>query len=72
VVNTPGYPYGPYMREIPANPFNGKSSVRVLPASEAFPGSPADQYGWVYQPSTLTFKADCLGTDNNGVAYFDY
>jgi prepilin-type N-terminal cleavage/methylation domain-containing protein len=71
-VNTAGYPYGPYMREVPANPFNGKSSVRVLPASDALPNKPADQYGWIYQPSSMTFKSDCLGTDTNGVPYFDY
>lgn len=71
-INTPGYPYGPYMREIPANPFNGKSSVRVLSASEAFPNSPSDQYGWVYQPSSMTFKSDCLGNDSSEVPYFDY
>ena len=71
-VNTPGYPYGPYMREIPTNPFNGKTSVRVLSASEAFPNSPADQYGWIYQPSTLMFRSDCLGSDTSGVSYFDY
>jgi len=71
-VNTPGYPYGPYMREFPSNPFNGKSSVRVLSASEALPNSPADQYGWIYQPSSMTFRSDCLGSDSNGVPYFDY
>ena len=71
-INTPGYPYGPYMREMPTNPINEKSSVRVLKASDAFPNGPADQYGWIYQPSTLTFKSDCLGTDDNGVPYFDY
>ncbi len=71
-VNTPGYPYGPYMREVPTNPFNGKSSVRVLSASDALPNSPADQYGWIYQPSSMTFKSDSPGTDNNGVPYFDY
>ena len=71
-INTPGYPYGPYMREIPANPFNGKSSVRVLRASDVLPNSPTDQYGWIYQPSTMMFKSDCLGKDSNGVPYFDY
>lgn len=71
-INTPGYPYGPYMREMPVNPINGKSSVRVLQASDVFPNSPADQYGWIYQPSTMMFKSDCLGMDHNGVPYFDY
>ena len=71
-VNTPGYPYGPYMREMPTNPFNDKDTVLVLTPSEAFPNSPSDQYGWIYQPSTLTFKADCVGADELGVSYFDY
>jgi general secretion pathway protein G len=71
-VNTPGYPYGPYMREVPTNPLNGKTSVRVLSASDTFPSGPTDQYGWVYQPSSMTFKSDCLGNDSSGVPYFNY
>ncbi len=71
-VGTDGYPYGPYMKEIPANPFNGKSSLLVLPASTPCPNTPSDQYGWIYQPSSLTFKSDSLGSDTNGVPYFDY
>jgi len=71
-VSTPGYPYGPYMREVPTNPLNGKTSVRVLSASDTFPSNPTDQYGWVYQPSSMTFKSDCLGSDSSGVPYFNY
>ncbi len=71
-VGTAGYPYGPYMKEFPANPFNDKSPVKVLSASDALPNAPSDQYGWIYQPSTMTFKSDCLGTDTNGVLYFNY
>ena len=70
--NTPGYPYGPYMREIPTNPINGKNSVLVLGPTDVFPNSPSDTYGWMYQPSTMTFKADCSGADDNGIYYFDY
>ncbi len=71
-VGTAGYPYGPYMREFPTNPFNGKSSILVIPASNPCPNTPSDQYGWIYQPSTLTFKADSPGTDAHGVLYFNY
>lgn len=71
-VGTAGYPYGPYMREFPTNPFNGKSSMLIIPASGPLPVAPSDLYGWIYQPSTMTFKADCLGTDTNGVSYFNY
>lgn len=70
--NTPGYPYGPYMREIPTNPINAKNSVLVLGPTDVFPVSPSDTYGWVYQPSTMTFKADCSGADDSGIYYFDY
>jgi len=71
-VNTPGYPYGPYMKEVPTNPFNGKSTVRVLADTDALPAAATDQYGWIYQPSTMTYKADCSGTNENGVSYFNY
>lgn len=71
-VGTVGYPYGPYMKEIPTNPINGKSSVLVIPTANPCPNTPSDQYGWIYQPSSLTFKADCLGTDGDGVSYFNY
>ena len=29
-INTPGYPYGPYFREIPANPLNGLKTVEIV------------------------------------------
>lgn len=69
---TPGYPYGPYLREIPTNPFNGKNTVRVLKPSDTFPNSPSDTHGWIYQPSSLLFKADSSGADESGTDYFDY
>jgi len=71
-VGTAGYPYGPYMKEIPTNPINGKSSILVIPSANPCPNTPSGQYGWIYQPSSLTFKADCIGTDADGVSYFNY
>lgn len=69
---TPGYPYGPYLREIPPNPVNGKKSVQVIPDGGSIPGSPDDSHGWVYHPETMTLKADCQGTDSRGVSYYSY
>ncbi|HWB53097.1 MAG TPA: hypothetical protein VG722_02860, partial [Tepidisphaeraceae bacterium] len=63
---------GPYLSAMPVNPVNGKSTVLVLDSSATFPTSADDSYGWVYQPSTLTFKSDATGTDQSGVDYFDY
>jgi len=71
-VGTPGYDYGPYFRAIPANPFNGKSTVQVLANGAAFPAAGGNSHGWVYQPATLTFKGDCTGSDQKGTAYFEY
>jgi prepilin-type N-terminal cleavage/methylation domain-containing protein len=71
-VGTPGYHYGPYMREMPENPINGRKSVRIIADGEQFPDSPLNQDGWIYQPSTLTFKADSPGSDQGGMLFFSY
>ena len=69
---TAGYPYGPYMRQLPQNPINGKTTVHVLGDGEAIPSSPSNSYGWIFQPSTLTFLGDTMGADDGGRNYFDY
>jgi len=71
-VGTPGYKYGPYMREVPENPVNGLRSVLVVADSAEFPNSPQDSYGWIYQPATMTFRAACSGADKDVVSFFDY
>jgi general secretion pathway protein G len=69
---TPGFAFGPYMRVIPPNPVNGKTTVQVIPDDGTVPAAADDTHGWIYQPATLTFNADCKGQDESGVAYFDY
>jgi prepilin-type N-terminal cleavage/methylation domain-containing protein len=69
---TPGYRYGPYMSQIPENPINGKNSVLVLADGAELPDVPTDTCGWIYHPSTLTFRADCSGNDESGKPYYDY
>jgi len=69
---TSGYDFGPYLREIPPNPVNGKNSVQVVLDDEAFPAAGDDSHGWVYQPSRLLFKPDCPGADEDGKLYFNY
>jgi general secretion pathway protein G len=69
---TSGYPYGPYMSQMPENPINGKRSVQVLGDAATFPSSPGNVYGWIYQPSTLLFRSDAIGSDETGRPYFDY
>ncbi len=70
-LNDPSFRFGPYMRIIPENPINNLATVRVIGAG-AFPSDPAGTHGWVYQPSSKAWAADCTGSDDNGVRYFDY
>jgi len=71
-VGTPGFDYGPYFREIPPNPVNGKATVQVIDDGAAFPAAPDNSHGWIYQPESMTLKADCTGSDEKGVTYFEY
>ena len=69
---TEGYDYGPYLREVPVNPVNNKSTVQVLGDDDSVPDQADDSHGWIYQPYTCTFLADCIGEDENGKKYIDY
>jgi general secretion pathway protein G len=71
-VGTPGYNFGPYLREMVQNPVNGKTTIEILGADDAVPDEADDSHGWTYQPTTLTFKADSCGVDEAGRAYIDY
>ena len=66
------FPYGPYLREIPTNPVNDKNTVQVIADGEPFPTSGDDSDGWIYQPSTMRFAADCSGKDDQQRAYVAY
>jgi general secretion pathway protein G len=63
---------GPYLSSFPVDPVNGLSTVLVIGNGTTFPTAADGAYGWVYQPSTLTFKSDAAGTDQNGESFFSY
>ena len=69
---TAGYPYGSYMREIPVNPVNGKSTVQMLADAAPVPAVADDSHGWLFKPLEMIFNADCTGADQNGVDFIDY
>ncbi len=69
---SPATPIKPYLREIPANPFNGLESVRVLGDAETFPAPTGETWGWFYHPATRTFKANTADADDAGRSYSDY
>ena len=65
---------GHYLSELPENPFNNKSAIKVVGDDEDFPTQPfmTALYGWVYKPATKTIRLNWFGTDSAGVSYFDY
>ena len=69
---TTGQKFGPYLREVPTNPVNGMSTILVIADGAMFPTGASNQFGWVYQPSSESFKADSTGADEDGKAFFDY
>jgi general secretion pathway protein G len=70
--NTAANVLGPYLSTMPVNPVNGLSTVLVINNGVTLPAAADGLYGWVYQPSTLTFKSDAVGSDQNGVSFYTY
>jgi general secretion pathway protein G len=71
-VGTAGYPYGPYLSKVPANPFNGKDTVEMLANGQTFPAAADDSHGWVCKPQTGEIRPDHAGTADSGTRYYDY
>jgi len=62
------------LSQIPENPFNNLSLMKVLGNNEDFPAAAVSTatYGWIYKPATKEIKLNWSGTDPTGSAYFDY
>ena len=71
-IGTSGYKRGPYMQNIPVNPFNGKNAIEMLGNDEDFPSDADNSNGWIYKAATGEVRADVTGTDGNGTRYYDY
>ncbi|RPI64115.1 MAG: prepilin-type N-terminal cleavage/methylation domain-containing protein [Planctomycetaceae bacterium] len=67
-----GRNFGPYLREMPVNPINNKSTIEIIADGTTFPVAGDNSHGWIYQPSTMTFKADSPGADDSNKAFIDY
>ncbi|HEX5104542.1 MAG TPA: type II secretion system protein [Pirellulaceae bacterium] len=46
------FPYGPYIREIPMNPFTNSQTVTVITADPAAAGDVTGSGGWLYNDTT--------------------
>jgi len=71
-VGTAGFPYGPYLSRIPANPFNGLETVQMLANGQAFPAVADNSHGWVCKPETGEIRCDNTGSTANGRLYYDF
>ncbi len=69
---TAGFKYGPYLRQVAENPLNAKTTIQIVLDSQELPAAGDNSHGWVYQASTLTFKADSPDADEKGALFFDY
>ena len=71
-VGTPGYAYGPYLSRLPVNPLNNLSTVQMVSNDNPFPVAADDSHGWVCKPQTGEIRPDSPGTNDRGIAYYDY
>lgn len=47
-----GNPYGPYITEIPENPFNSSAAVKVITNTTPVATDVSDTHGWLYNATT--------------------
>lgn len=67
------YLYGPYLKEIPENPYNDLSSIAYVANGTAFSTAvDGTSSGWLYKKETAEIVLNWTGTDSEGVAYYDY
>lgn len=73
--NSPIFRFGPYLAEMPRNPVNQESLIKVLGNGELMPPTPPTgptSFGWIYKPSTAEFRPYVPGQDENGTYFYDY
>ncbi|MGD9723035.1 MAG: type II secretion system protein [Pirellulales bacterium] len=59
------YPYGPYLKDVPAQPFSGSTNMRLVTGTNTPTPVNSPGVGWIYQATTGR-----LWVDHSG--YFSY
>jgi general secretion pathway protein G len=59
---SPKLPFGPYLRDIPRNPYSGSATVRFLTSAGQAQEARSVDRGWTYNVATGEFAADCSDT----------
>ncbi|OHB80735.1 MAG: hypothetical protein A2Z25_02935 [Planctomycetes bacterium RBG_16_55_9] len=67
------YLYGPYLKKIPENPYNGLSTIAYVGGGTEFSAA-ADgtSSGWLYKRETAEFRVNWTGADGAGLAFYNY
>jgi general secretion pathway protein G len=67
------YLYGPYLKKIPENPYNGLSNIAYVSEGTDFSAA-ADgtSSGWLYKKETGEFRVNWTGNDSSGIAFYNY
>ncbi len=67
------YPCGPYIRKLPENPYNNLSTIAYVAEATAFSDAvDGTSSGWLYRSVTGEFIINWVGTDSEGVSFYDY
>ncbi len=69
---TAGYPLGPYISNVPPNPFNKLATVKVLGNGDVFPADADNSPGWIYKAATGELRPNDAETDPHGTRHYDY
>jgi general secretion pathway protein G len=72
-VPTTSFPYGPYLKKIPENPFNKLSTIAYVAEGTAFSAAVnGTSSGWLYKKETAEVALNWTGTDSEGEAFYNY
>jgi len=69
---TIGFPLGPYISNVPPNPFNKLATVGLVADGDAFPAAADGLYGWLYKAATGEIRPDNPEVDSRGIPYYEY
>ena len=69
---TATYSQGPYLSEIPKNPFTGSNFMGMVPNDLVFNPAGSNMFGWIYKPATKEIRIDSFGADSENKQIYDY
>jgi len=73
-IGADGYPLGPYLSDLPKNPFKKASTgiLKMIANGQDMPAEATGTYDWIYKAATKDIRLDWPGTDSKGVPYYSY